>query len=103
MADYLLGFCVIVSHSPLSMALQSAVCLRRLPECSSLAGRSSAAGIRCFSDGGRVLSEEQRAKETVYIQKMERERLEKKKKEEEMAKAQAVKLGKNIEEEIGKN
>ncbi|VFQ81277.1 unnamed protein product [Cuscuta campestris] len=100
------GFCVNVSHSPLSMTLQSALSrigLRRLPECCSLAGRSSAAGIRCFSDGGRVLSEEQRAKETVYIQKMERERLEKKKKEEEMAKAQEVKMGKNIEEEIGKN
>ncbi|XP_077232102.1 uncharacterized protein LOC143866512 [Tasmannia lanceolata] len=33
---------------------------------------------RYFSDGkGRVLSEEERAAENVYIQKMERERLEK--------------------------
>ncbi|KAJ1269646.1 hypothetical protein BS78_07G227700 [Paspalum vaginatum] len=36
---------------------------------------------RLLSDGkGRVLGEEERAKESVYIQKMERERLEKLKK-----------------------
>ncbi|KAG6602251.1 uncharacterized protein LOC111461995 [Cucurbita moschata] len=35
-------------------------------------------GFRFLSDGkGRVLSEEERAAENVYIQKMERERLEK--------------------------
>ncbi|CAB86017.1 F1F0-ATPase inhibitor-like protein [Arabidopsis thaliana] len=40
--------------------------------------------IRYFSDDkGRVLSEEERAKESMYIQKMERERLEKKKKLEQ--------------------
>ncbi|XP_023636908.1 uncharacterized protein LOC17883363 [Capsella rubella] len=40
--------------------------------------------IRCFSDDkGRVLSEEERAKESMYIQKMEKEILEKKKKLEQ--------------------
>ncbi|CAN0900609.1 Uncharacterized protein At2g27730, mitochondrial [Linum grandiflorum] len=44
---------------------------------------------RYFSDGkGRVLSEEERAKETVYIQKMERERLEKLKLKAEKEKAE---------------
>ncbi|GJN15445.1 hypothetical protein PR202_gb02360 [Eleusine coracana subsp. coracana] len=39
---------------------------------------AAAAGRRLLSDGkGRVLNEEERAKETVYIQKMERERIEK--------------------------
>ncbi|XP_042055256.1 uncharacterized protein LOC121799819 isoform X2 [Salvia splendens] len=48
---------------------------------------SSTYTLRYFSDGkGRVLSEEERAKETVYIQKMERERLEKQKKKAELEK-----------------
>ncbi|KAM7268829.1 hypothetical protein ACFE04_010995 [Oxalis oulophora] len=42
---------------------------------------------RFFSDKGRVLSEEERAKETVYIQKMEKERLEKLKLKAEKEKA----------------
>ncbi|KAF3320738.1 Mitochondrial ATPase inhibitor, IATP [Carex littledalei] len=55
-------------------------------------GRSSARAPRYFSDGkGRVLSEEERAKETVYIQKMERERLEKLRKKMEKEKAEAEK------------
>ncbi|CAM8958037.1 unnamed protein product [Rhodiola kirilowii] len=45
------------------------------------------AAVRCFSDG-RILSEEERAKETVYIQKMERERLEKLKKKLEKEQAE---------------
>ncbi|CAL5004710.1 unnamed protein product [Urochloa decumbens] len=44
---------------------------------------AAAGGRRLLSDGkGRVLSEEERAKESVYIQKMERERQEKLKKKE---------------------
>ncbi|KAJ1699691.1 hypothetical protein LUZ63_008203 [Rhynchospora breviuscula] len=55
-------------------------------------GRSSGTAPRYFSDGkGRVLSEEERAKETVYIQKMERERLEKLRKKMEKEKAEAEK------------
>nr|ACG25845.1 ATPase inhibitor [Zea mays] len=47
---------------------------------------------RYFSDkaSGRVLSEEERAAENVYIQKMEREKLEKLRKEDK-AKAEAAK------------
>ncbi|GLT57036.1 hypothetical protein SLA2020_300390 [Shorea laevis] len=53
---------------------------------------SSRGSTRCFSDGkGRVLSEEERAKETVYIQKMERERLEKQKKQAEKEKLEKEK------------
>lgn len=45
-----------------------------------------------MSDGkGRVLSEEERAKENVYVQKMERERMEKRKKKLEKEKAEADK------------
>ncbi|CAN8298075.1 unnamed protein product [Cochlearia groenlandica] len=40
--------------------------------------------IRCFSDDrGRILSQEELAKETMYIQKMEREIQERKKKLEQ--------------------
>lgn len=47
---------------------------------------------RLLSDGkGRVLSEEERAKENVYIQKMERERQEKLKKKLEQEKDAADK------------
>ncbi|PUZ52692.1 hypothetical protein GQ55_6G289700 [Panicum hallii var. hallii] len=50
------------------------------------------AARRLLSDGkGRVLSEEERAKESVYIQKMERERQEKLKKKLEQEKADADK------------
>lgn len=54
------------------------------------ASRSSSLFPRYFSDGnkGRVLSEEERAKETVYIQKMERERLEKMKKKVDKEKSE---------------
>ncbi|XP_034703379.1 uncharacterized protein At2g27730, mitochondrial-like isoform X1 [Vitis riparia] len=47
---------------------------------------------RYFSDDkGRVLSEEERAAENVYIQKMERERMEKLKRKAEKEKAAAEK------------
>jgi hypothetical protein len=48
---------------------------------------------RYFSDktSGRVLSEEERAAENVYIQKMEREKLEKLRKKADMDKAEAAK------------
>ncbi|KAL5682242.1 hypothetical protein ACJX0J_008627, partial [Zea mays] len=49
-------------------------------------------GRRLLSDGkGRVLSEEERAKESIYIQKMERERQEKLKKRLEQEKADSDK------------
>ncbi|KAK6929051.1 Mitochondrial ATPase inhibitor [Dillenia turbinata] len=65
------------------------VTLKRLMEGS---GRSAAFFPRYFSDGkGRVLSEEERAAENVYIQKMERERLEKQKQKLEKEKAAAEK------------
>ncbi|KAK3124129.1 hypothetical protein QOZ80_8AG0640860 [Eleusine coracana subsp. coracana] len=58
------------------MAMRSA--LTSLPARIRDPSASAAAGRRLLSDGkGRVLNEEERAKETVYIQKMERERIEK--------------------------
>ncbi|XP_042055264.1 uncharacterized protein At2g27730, mitochondrial-like isoform X3 [Salvia splendens] len=60
---------------------------------------SSTYTLRYFSDGkGRVLSEEERAKETVYIQKMERERLEKQKKKAELEKTDKGKSDKAAED-----
>ncbi|KAG8087632.1 hypothetical protein GUJ93_ZPchr0010g11044 [Zizania palustris] len=53
---------------------------------------AASGGWRLMSDGkGRVLSEEERAKESVYIQKMEKERQEKLKKKLEQEKAEAGK------------
>ncbi|XP_040993717.1 uncharacterized protein At2g27730, mitochondrial-like [Juglans microcarpa x Juglans regia] len=47
---------------------------------------------RYFSDGkGRVLGEEERAAENVYIKKMEKERLEKLKQKTEKEKAEKAK------------
>ncbi|KAK7280530.1 hypothetical protein RJT34_25594 [Clitoria ternatea] len=43
---------------------------------------------RFFSDKGRVLSEEEQAKENVYIQKWEREKLEKQKQQADKVKAE---------------
>ncbi|XP_016447489.1 uncharacterized protein LOC107772502 isoform X3 [Nicotiana tabacum] len=81
------------------MAMRSVVSssgVRRLMDGS---GRSSVSGLRYFTDGkGRVLSEEERAKETVYIQKMERERMEKAK-----LKAEREKADKKAEEEAHKS
>ncbi|XP_062173905.1 uncharacterized protein At2g27730, mitochondrial [Alnus glutinosa] len=49
---------------------------------------STRGATRYFSDGkGRVLSEEERAAENVYIQRMERERAEKLKRKAEKEKA----------------
>ncbi|CAO2840106.1 unnamed protein product [Amaranthus hypochondriacus] len=43
-----------------------------------MAGRSAArCFLRRFSSGGKVLSEEEKAAENVYIKKMEKEKLEK--------------------------
>ncbi|KAI5648378.1 hypothetical protein M9H77_34383 [Catharanthus roseus] len=56
---------------------------------------SSTSGLRYFSDDkGRILSEEERAKENVYIQKWERERLEKQKQKTEKEKAEKEKADK---------
>ncbi|KAL6858744.1 hypothetical protein ACP4OV_017746 [Aristida adscensionis] len=70
-------------------ALTSLPARLRAPPAAAVA----AGGRRLLSaDGkGRVLSEEERAKESVYIQKMERERQEKLKKKLEQEKADADK------------
>ncbi|CAL5014115.1 unnamed protein product [Urochloa decumbens] len=75
------------------MAMRSA--LTSLParlRAPSAPAAAAAGGRRLLSDGkGRVLSEEERAKESVYIQKMERERQEKLKKKIEQEKSDADK------------
>ncbi|KAI3458817.1 hypothetical protein Pfo_015480 [Paulownia fortunei] len=81
------------------MAMRSVV--SRIGLCHLMEGnwRSSASSLRYFSDGkGRVLNEEERAKETVFIQKMERERLEKMKKKAEQEKSEKEKSDKAGEE-----
>ncbi|KAL6646371.1 hypothetical protein ACP70R_017979 [Stipagrostis hirtigluma subsp. patula] len=70
------------------MAMRSA--LTSLP--ARLRAPPAAAARLLSSDAkGRVLSEEERAKESVYIQKMEKERQEKLKKKLEQEKADADK------------
>ncbi|XP_038690693.1 uncharacterized protein At2g27730, mitochondrial [Tripterygium wilfordii] len=62
---------------------------------------STRGATRYFCDGkGRVLSEEERAKETVFIKKMEKEKLEKLKLKAEKEKAEIEKGGseKKVEE-----
>ncbi|KAM3282745.1 hypothetical protein P3S67_026390 [Capsicum chacoense] len=67
--------------------------IRRLMEGGS--GRSTISGLRFFSDNkGRILSEEERAKETVYIQKTERERMEKARLKAEKERAEREKADK---------
>ncbi|KAG8059062.1 hypothetical protein GUJ93_ZPchr0002g23626 [Zizania palustris] len=55
--------------------------------------RMEGVGRRYFSDStGKVLSEEERAVENVYIQKMEREKLEKLRTKADKDKADAAKM-----------
>ncbi|KAL8528030.1 hypothetical protein ACS0TY_005735 [Phlomoides rotata] len=69
--------------------------LRRLMEGNS---RSVASSLRYFSESkGCILSEEERAKETIYIQKMEREKMEKLKKKAKKEKAAKEKDDKNMD------
>ncbi|CAA0814383.1 F1F0-ATPase inhibitor protein- putative [Striga hermonthica] len=78
------------------MAMRSGISLRRAV-CGLMEGNCNRpSSLRYFSDGkGRILSEEERAQETVYIQKMERERMEKlKKKAAEQEKAEKEKSDK---------
>ncbi|KAJ6717474.1 hypothetical protein OIU79_005621 [Salix purpurea] len=72
------------------MATRSALSQLSLTAIRSM--KSTRVATRYFSDGkGRVLSEEERAAENVYIQKMERERLEKLKPKQEKEKQGADK------------
>ncbi|ONK71288.1 uncharacterized protein A4U43_C04F6930 [Asparagus officinalis] len=75
------------------MAMRSAIA--RIPELSrfsTIEASSLAISRRCFSDGkGKILSEEERAAENVYIQKKERERAEKARLKEEKEKAKLEK------------
>lgn len=50
------------------MAMRSVVSRGGLGRLMEINWRTSASGLRYLSDSGRVLSEEERAKETVYIQ-----------------------------------
>lgn len=72
------------------MAMRSALCRFKVTR----SMESTRGATRYFSDGkGRILSEEERAAENVYIQKMERERLEKQKQKAEKEKLQKEKEG----------
>ncbi|MED6193977.1 hypothetical protein PIB30_024155 [Stylosanthes scabra] len=70
----------------MAMKMRSALLTRGLVN-RSMDSTSRGAFSRFYSDKGRVLSEEEQAKENVYIQKWERERLEKQKQQAEKEKA----------------
>ncbi|XP_024992197.1 uncharacterized protein At2g27730, mitochondrial-like [Cynara cardunculus var. scolymus] len=76
------------------MAMRSAIISRLAPFRSVTDSSSSRSSFRFFSDQGRVLSEEERAAENVYIKKMEREKLEKQKLKEQKEKAEKEKAEK---------
>ncbi|KAL6580799.1 hypothetical protein OROMI_006722 [Orobanche minor] len=79
------------------MAMRSVVSRGGLCRLAEGNGRSSTSTLRYFSDGdGRVLSQEERAQETVYIQKREREMMERKKKKAEQERAEKDKSDKRF-------
>ncbi|XP_061363965.1 uncharacterized protein LOC133307471 [Gastrolobium bilobum] len=57
----------------------------------SMDSTTRGAFTRFYSEKGRVLSEEEQAKENVYIQKWEREKLEKQKQDSDKARAEKAK------------
>ncbi|XP_078152883.1 F1F0-ATPase inhibitor protein [Carex rostrata] len=66
--------------------------MRRLGGSQAEVTGGARASVRLFSDDrGKVLSEEERAKENVFMQKWERERLEKHKKKAEAEKEKSDK------------
>ncbi|KAI3734609.1 hypothetical protein L6452_14081 [Arctium lappa] len=69
------------------MAMRSAIVSRLAPFRSFMESSGSRSSFRFFSDQGRILSEEERAAENVYIRKMEKEKLEKQKLKEQKEKA----------------
>ncbi|KAJ4802307.1 F1F0-ATPase inhibitor-like protein [Rhynchospora pubera] len=75
------------------MAMRSVIGgMRRLGGSQSEVTCGSRVSVRLFSDDkGKVLSEEERAKENVYIKKWEKERLEKQKKKAEAEKEKSDK------------
>ncbi|KAJ0493053.1 hypothetical protein HanRHA438_Chr12g0550951 [Helianthus annuus] len=73
------------------MAMRSTMTSRASLLLRAMDSSSSRSSYRFFSDQGRVLSEEERAAENVYIKKMEKERLEKQKLKAEKEKAKAEK------------
>ncbi|KAI3695960.1 hypothetical protein L1987_78966 [Smallanthus sonchifolius] len=77
------------------MASRSATLFSRSPLFRrSMDSSNSRSSFRFFSDQGRVLSEEERAAENVYIKKMEKEKLEKQKLKEAKEKAEKEKAEK---------
>ncbi|XP_040991605.1 uncharacterized protein At2g27730, mitochondrial isoform X2 [Juglans microcarpa x Juglans regia] len=74
------------------MAMRSALNRIRFSLTVTRSMESSRGATRYFGEGkGRILSEEERAAENVYIQKMEREKLEKLKRKAEKEKAEKAK------------
>ncbi|KAL7589800.1 uncharacterized protein At2g27730, mitochondrial [Lactuca sativa] len=76
------------------MAMRSLVVSRSALLRLSMDSSSSRSAFRFFSDQGRVLNDEERAAENVYIRKMEKEKLEKQKRKEEKEKAEKEKAEK---------
>ncbi|XP_062223174.1 uncharacterized protein LOC133922038 [Phragmites australis] len=77
---------VAMVHQPAWAAVAEAAAMR-------MEGASGGRVLRYFGGNatGRVLSEEERAAENVYIQKMEREKLEKLRRKADKDKAEAAK------------
>lgn len=76
------------------MAMRSSIISRLAPFRSFMESSNSRSSFRFSSDQGRILSEEERAAENVYIRKMEKEKLEKQKLKEQKEKAEKEKAEK---------
>ncbi|KAJ9540142.1 hypothetical protein OSB04_026648 [Centaurea solstitialis] len=62
------------------MAMRTTTIISRSPRLLHLIRSSnSRSSLRFFSDQGRVLEDEERARENLYVKKMEKEKLEKQK------------------------
>ncbi|KAJ6428726.1 hypothetical protein OIU84_020405 [Salix udensis] len=84
--------CREIKSQPKKMASRSA--LSRLSLTATRSMQSTRGATRFFSDDkGRVLSEEERAAENVYIKKMEKEKSEKQKLKHEKEKAEKENQG----------
>ncbi|KAI7738666.1 hypothetical protein M8C21_013201 [Ambrosia artemisiifolia] len=76
------------------MAMRSTITSRAALFRRAMDSSTTRSSVRFFSDQGRVLSEEERAAENVYIKKMEKEKQEKQKRKEEREKAEKEKAEK---------
>ncbi|KAI3748503.1 hypothetical protein L6452_11614 [Arctium lappa] len=82
----------------MAMPMRSTIISRSPPLLHLLKSSNSRSSLCFFSDQGRILEDEERARENLYVKKMEKEKLEKQKQKlEAKEKADKEKTDKNDE------